>query len=77
MRRKTIAQDGETLTISPLNLAQLEEFGSPLSGDKQEIKIRAFDLVCPTTRVEQWSGISTDELVRPYANLVNPPKAAS
>src|SRR5437899_6256311 len=46
MRRKIIEQDGETFTISPLTLAQLEEFGAPLSNEKREIKIRAFDLVC-------------------------------
>lgn len=32
----------------------------------------AFDLVCPTTRAEQWAGLAGDPAVRPYADLVDP-----
>ncbi len=32
-----------------------------------------FDLVCPTGRAEQWAHVRTDPVVRPYAELVDPP----
>ena len=31
-----------------------------------------FDLVCPTTRVEQWSAQRQDSAARPYADLIDP-----
>ena len=31
-----------------------------------------FDLVCPTTRVEQWTAQRQDSAVRPYADLIHP-----
>lgn len=37
----------------------------------------AFDLVCPTTRVEQWSEQRQDPAVRPYSELVDPPMGLS
>jgi ATP-dependent helicase/nuclease subunit B len=36
----------------------------------------AFDLVCPTTRVEQWSLFRRDPQVQMYAELVDPTEAA-
>lgn len=36
-----------------------------------------FDLVCPTTRVEQWNAQRQDSAVRPYSELVDPPKATT
>jgi ATP-dependent helicase/nuclease subunit B len=33
----------------------------------------AFDLVCPTTRIDQWNEQRKDSAVRPYAELVDPP----
>jgi ATP-dependent helicase/nuclease subunit B len=36
----------------------------------------AFDLVCPTTRVEQWDQQRNDSAVKPYAELVSPTEAS-
>mgnify|MGYP001793209913 FL=1 len=36
-----------------------------------------FDLVCPTTRVEQWNELRKAKPVSPYAELVNPSEASA
>lgn len=36
-----------------------------------------FDLICPTTRVEQWGQQRQDLAVRPYSELVDPPAATA
>ena len=49
MRQKTVTYDGASFTISPLTLAQVEQFIAPLpkEGDLvREGRVRAFDLVC-------------------------------
>jgi hypothetical protein len=49
MRQKTVTYDGASFTISPLTLAQVEQFISPLPKEGDVLragKVRAFDLLC-------------------------------
>ncbi len=81
----TAAQERRLTEVLDIVVAGVREGVYPANPGKETWQTRhatwdncrfcPFDLVCPTTRVEQWEQSSQDPLVRPYADLVDPAEA--